>query len=97
MRGKKRKKDRIDQGNNKIDENKMLPNNPFKSLLKDLRDFDKKGKEIHRFIQKELEISGVKSLKRERRMIRKYMDNWICIEQLVSLFKKRDSPEASRH
>jgi len=62
-----------------------------------LTDFDKKGKEIHRFIQKELEISGVKSLKRERRMIRKYMDNWICIEQLVSLFKKRDSPEASRH
>jgi 5S rRNA maturation endonuclease (ribonuclease M5) len=61
-----------------------------------LTDFDKKGKEIYRFIEKELELCGVKILKRERRMIRKYMEDWTTIEQLVSLFKRSDSPEASR-
>ena len=60
-----------------------------------LTDFDKKGKEIYRFIEKELELSGIKNLKRERRMIRKYMEHWTTIEQLVSLFKRSDSPEAS--
>ena len=60
-----------------------------------LTDFDKKGKEIYRFIEKELELSSIKNLKRERRMIRKYMEDWTTIEQLVSLFKRRDSPEAS--
>ncbi|MFX1579680.1 MAG: toprim domain-containing protein [Promethearchaeota archaeon] len=61
-----------------------------------LTDFDKKGKEIYRFIEKELELSGIKNLKRERRMIRKYMEHWTTIEQLVALFKKSDSPEVSR-
>ena len=61
-----------------------------------LTDFDKKGKEIFRFLEKELELCGVKNLKRERRMIRKYMEDWTTIEQLVSLFKRSDSPEASR-
>jgi 5S rRNA maturation endonuclease (ribonuclease M5) len=61
-----------------------------------LTDFDRKGKEIYRFFEKELEINGVKNLKSERRMIRKLMENWVCIEQLVSLFKRLDSPEASR-
>lgn len=61
-----------------------------------LTDFDKEGKEIHRFIEKELELLGVRVLKRERRLIRKYMDTWTTIEQLVALFKRRDSPEASR-
>ena len=61
-----------------------------------LTDFDRKGKEIYNFIEKELEICGVKNLKRERRMIRKYMETWTTIEQLVSLFKRSDSPEASR-
>ncbi|MFW9788302.1 MAG: toprim domain-containing protein [Candidatus Thorarchaeota archaeon] len=60
-----------------------------------LTDFDKKGKEIYKFIEKELELSGIKNLKRERRMIRKYMEHWTTIEQLVSLFKRNDSPEAS--
>jgi len=60
-----------------------------------LTDFDKKGKEIYRFIEKELELLGIKNLKRERRMIRKYMEHWTTIEQLVSLFKRSDSPEAS--
>ncbi|NHI89366.1 MAG: hypothetical protein EAX87_07580 [Candidatus Thorarchaeota archaeon] len=61
-----------------------------------LTDFDKEGKKIYRFIEKELEITGIKNLKRERRLIRKYMDTWTTIEQLVSLFKRSDSPEASR-
>ena len=61
-----------------------------------LTDFDKEGKEIYRYIEKELELSGIKNLKRERRLIRKYMDTWTTIEQLVSLFKRSDSPEASR-
>ena len=61
-----------------------------------LTDFDKEGKEIYRYVEKELEILRVKNLKRERRMIRKYMDTWTTIEQLVSLFKRSDSPEASR-
>jgi len=61
-----------------------------------LTDFDQKGREIYKFIEKELELHGVKNLKRERLMIRKQMENWVCIEQLVSLFKRKDSPEASR-
>jgi 5S rRNA maturation endonuclease (ribonuclease M5) len=60
-----------------------------------LTDFDPKGKEIYKFIEKELELCGVKNLKRERRMIRKYMETWTTIEQMVSLFKRSDSPEAS--
>jgi len=58
-----------------------------------LTDFDQEGKEIYKFIEKELELSGTKNLKRERHMIRKFMDTWVCIEQLVSLFKRKDSPE----
>ena len=61
-----------------------------------LTDFDKKGVEIYRFIEKELELSGIKNLKRGRHMIRKYMEHWTTIEQLVALFKKSDSPEVSR-
>ena len=61
-----------------------------------LTDFDKEGKEIYKFLEKELELSGIKNLKRERRMIRKYMEHQNAIEQLVYLFKRRDSPEASR-
>lgn len=60
-----------------------------------LTDFDKKGKEIYRFIEKELELSGIKNLKRDRRMIRKYMEHWTTIEQLIALFKRSDSPEVS--
>ena len=61
-----------------------------------LTDYDKEGKEICSFIERELELRGVKILKRERRMIRKQMGHWRCIEELVSLFKRKDSPEASR-
>ena len=61
-----------------------------------LTDYDKEGREICKFLEKELELSGVKVLKRERRMIRKSMGPWRCIEEITSLFKRSDSPEASR-
>jgi 5S rRNA maturation endonuclease (ribonuclease M5) len=61
-----------------------------------LTDFDKKGKEICKFIEKQLELSGVRVLNRERQMIRKFMGPSRCIEELVALFKRSDSPEASR-
>ena len=58
-----------------------------------LTDFDQKGIEICSFIEKGLEPRRVKVLKRYRRKIRKAMGNWRCIEELVALFKRRDSPE----
>ena len=61
-----------------------------------LTDYDKEGKDLCRFIERQLELSGTKVLKRERRMIRRSMGPWICIEDLDSLFKRSDSPEASR-
>jgi 5S rRNA maturation endonuclease (ribonuclease M5) len=61
-----------------------------------LTDFDKEGIEISKQIEKELQVNGVKVLKQERRMIRKSMGSWRCIEELVALFKRSDSPEASR-
>ena len=61
-----------------------------------LTDFDKEGREISKQIEKELQVNGVKVLKQERRMIRKNMGSWRCIEELVALFKRSDSPEASR-
>ena len=67
-----------------------------RGLVLILTDFDKEGKEICKFIEKELELSGIKVLKRERRMIRKHMGPWRCIEEIASLFKRSDSPEASR-
>lgn len=45
MRGK-RKKDRIGQARNRIKEKKVLLNNPFKGLLKDIKGFDKNGKNV---------------------------------------------------
>lgn len=59
-----------------------------------LTDFDQKGKEICRFIEKELESTGVKTLKGVRVKIRKLMGNWRCIEEMISVFKRRDSPES---
>jgi len=61
-----------------------------------LTDYDKEGKEIQKDIEQELDLNGVKVLKRERRMIRKFMGPWRCIEEITSLFKRSDSPEASR-
>ena len=61
-----------------------------------LTDYDREGKELYAFIKKELELAGIKHLRRERGLVRRYMEDWTTIEQLVALFKRRDSPEASR-
>lgn len=58
-----------------------------------LTDFDLEGKELSRYIEKSLEVTGIKTLKGVRIRIRNLMGNWRCIEELVSLFKRRDSPE----
>jgi len=59
-----------------------------------LTDYDQEGKEICNYIEKELELAGVKTLKGVRIRIRTLMGNWRCIEELVALFKRRDSPES---
>jgi len=61
-----------------------------------LTDYDKAGKDLCKFIEKQLELTGTSILKKERHRIRKYMGPWRCIEDLDSLFKRSDSPEASR-
>lgn len=58
-----------------------------------LTDFDEEGSELCRLIEQELEIRRVRVLRRLRREIRKAMGNWRCIEELIALFKRRDSPE----
>ncbi len=58
-----------------------------------LTDFDPMGVILCRFIERELELRKICILKRLRREIRKLMGNWRCIEEIVSLFKRRDSPE----
>jgi 5S rRNA maturation endonuclease (ribonuclease M5) len=58
-----------------------------------LTDFDPEGVDLCRFIERDLELRKIAILKRLRREIRKLMGNWRCIEEIVSLFKRRDSPE----
>jgi len=58
-----------------------------------LTDFDLEGKELSSYIEKALEATGINTLKGVRIRIRNLMGNWRCIEELVSLFKRRDSPE----
>ena len=58
-----------------------------------LTDFDEEGSELCRLIEQELEIRRIRVLRRLRREIRKVMGNWRCIEELIALFKRRDSPE----
>ncbi|MFW9957378.1 MAG: toprim domain-containing protein [Candidatus Odinarchaeota archaeon] len=59
-----------------------------------LTDYDQEGKETCNYIEKELELAGVKTLKGVRIRIRKLMGNWRCIEEFVALFNRRDSPES---
>jgi len=42
----KRKKDRIAQAKNRVEENKSLSNKPFKGLVRDLKDFDKREEPV---------------------------------------------------
>jgi 5S rRNA maturation endonuclease (ribonuclease M5) len=58
-----------------------------------LTDFDPEGVDLCRFIEGDLELRRIAILKRIRREIRKSMGNWRCIEEMVALFKRRDSPE----
>ncbi|MEE8181700.1 MAG: hypothetical protein V3T87_00125 [Candidatus Thorarchaeota archaeon] len=58
-----------------------------------LTDFDPEGVDLCRFIERDLELRKIAILKRLRLEIRKLMGNWRCIEEMVSLFKRRDSPE----
>jgi 5S rRNA maturation endonuclease (ribonuclease M5) len=58
-----------------------------------LTDFDQEGTETCNLIEQGLQPTGVKTLKGVRVKIRKLMGNWRCIEEMVSLFKRRDSPE----
>jgi len=58
-----------------------------------LTDFDDEGSELCRLIEQELEIRRVRVLRRLRKEIRKAMGNWRCIEELIALFKRKDSPE----
>jgi 5S rRNA maturation endonuclease (ribonuclease M5) len=58
-----------------------------------LTDFDSEGVDLCRFVERDLELRKIVILKRIRREIRKSMGNWRCIEEMVALFKRRDSPE----
>jgi 5S rRNA maturation endonuclease (ribonuclease M5) len=65
-----------------------------KGVVLILTDYDQEGKEICNYIERGLEPTGIKTLKGVRLRIRRLMGNWRCIEELVSLFKRRDSPES---
>jgi 5S rRNA maturation endonuclease (ribonuclease M5) len=62
-----------------------------------LTDFDEEGIEIRKFIERGLEPKRIKVLQGLRLEIRKAMGNWRCIEEMVALFKRKDSPEPSPH
>jgi 5S rRNA maturation endonuclease (ribonuclease M5) len=58
-----------------------------------LTDFDKQGKELNRYISQELEAHRIQPLRKVRRQIQKSMKHLRCIEELVTLFERLDSPE----
>jgi len=62
-----------------------------------LTDYDQEGKDLCNYLERELELSGIKTLRGVRIKIRKYMATWRCIEEFVGLLKRRDSPEASHY
>lgn len=61
-----------------------------------LTDFDTEGREIRKELIRELEIMKIPILSHARRSIGKLMGNYRCIEELVALFKKKDSPYPAR-
>lgn len=61
-----------------------------------LTDFDAEGSEIEIYLKKGLEHHKTKILDGLRLRIRNLMGNWRCIEEMVALFKRFDSPEPSR-
>lgn len=58
-----------------------------------LTDFDSEGIEIAKYLGRALERHNVRIMRRLRLVIRKYMGPYRAIEELVALFKKKDSPE----
>lgn len=58
-----------------------------------LTDFDAEGIEIAKNLSRALERFEVRVMRRVRLIIRKYMGPYRAIEELVALFKKKDSPE----
>ncbi len=58
-----------------------------------LTDYDQEGIELAKFIESELEPRKVIVLRGLRLRIRNAMGNWRCIEELVALFGRKDSPE----
>ncbi len=61
-----------------------------------LTDFDAEGIEINKTLENLLEVRKVRILKRVRIRIRSLMGNWRCIEEMVALLKRKDSPEPAR-
>lgn len=64
------------------------PNRPILILT----DFDREGRQMAKLIRRELEIRKIQTLHRLRRQIGNLMSNLRCIEELVSLLKRRDFP-----
>jgi 5S rRNA maturation endonuclease (ribonuclease M5) len=62
-----------------------------------LTDFDAEGIEINKALEILLEGRKVRILKRVRIRIRSLMGNWRCIEELVALLRRKDSPEPAGH
>ena len=61
-----------------------------------LTDFDAEGSELAIFLKHRLEPHRIKILEGVRVRIGNLMGNWRCIEEMVALFKRADSPEPSR-
>ncbi len=60
-----------------------------------LTDFDSEGTELAKYLQTSLELHKVKTMEGLRIRIRNLMGNWRCIEEMVALFKREDSPAPS--
>ena len=58
-----------------------------------LTDVDEEGEALRSFIERELELERARVLRRVRGEIGKVMGNFCCIEELVALFKRKNSPE----
>ncbi len=55
-----------------------------------MTDFDPEGRELSRYLQRELEAHRIKVLRELRRRISRLMGGRRCVEDLTALFKKED-------
>ena len=58
-----------------------------------MTDFDHEGRELSKFVQRELEAHRIKVLRELRRRISRLMGGRRCIEDLTTLFKREDLRE----